>query len=322
MLRISEPLPGVRIITLPLPFELNHVNVALVSLPSGYLLIDTGMDTEESFSVLSASLSSIGVSWRSIKTILVTHMHPDHIGLLPRLLKLTGAKLMMHRAEAAQLNAVVAAGRPPWIDAGLAIAGAPHSVSVAIHHSLQHLRDALQAVEPDVLLEGGEEIPTAIGPAHIVWTPGHSVGHVCVYWPQRRALYSGDHLIEKITPNIAWMPERDCLGEYLESLAKLVPYEIDIVQPSHGEPFSAHTQWIARTTAHHAARCDEIRRHLSVKPRTAHELAPELWDQHLTPFHYHFALFEVLAHLEYMARQGSIQAVPAAGGAVAWSLGS
>jgi glyoxylase-like metal-dependent hydrolase (beta-lactamase superfamily II) len=315
---ITEPAAGIRIIRLPLPFELNHVNVGLVALDHGFMLIDTGMDTEEAFTALSGSLSKIGVAWNDIRTILITHMHPDHIGMLPRLRALTGAQVLIHRVEADYLNAMVTAGRAPSIDEGLELAGSPQSIVLAIHHSLSDLRRALKHLVPDVALEGGEEIPTALGPAQIIWTPGHSVGHVCLYWPDRKLMYAGDHMIQKITPNIPWIPGRDCLAEYLSSLDKLIPFEIEQVLPSHGDPFSNHVQWIRQTTEHHAQRCDEITAALSKRPLTAHQLVPELWNRHLSPFHYHFALFEVLAHLEHMRRKERIQVRPVSGGGTEW----
>lgn len=319
MYSIIEPVSGIRLIRLPLPFELNHVQVGLVRVDDGYLLIDTGMDTEESFQAFSAALESLGVAWPEIRQVLVTHMHPDHIGLLGRVLSLTGAKLLMHAAEVEHLNTMVDAGRPPWIDEGLKLAGSPHSMSVAIHHTLAHLRDALHRVQPDMLLHGGEEIATSLGPARVVWTPGHTVGHVCLYWPEQRLLYSGDHLIEKITPNIGWLPERDCLAEYLNSLERLLAYDVDLILPSHGDPFRGHAAWIQKTMAHHQERCGRLRGALEVQARNAHHMVPVLWDRHLSPFHYHFALFEVLAHLEYMRRCGQIGAESGADGAVMWT---
>lgn len=288
-------------------------------LDDGYLLVDTGMDTEESFQALAAALESVSVAWTDIRQVLVTHMHPDHIGLLGRVLSLSGARLLMHAAEVEHLNTMVDAGRPPWIDEGLRLAGSPHSMSVAIHHTLAHLRDALRRVTPDVELQGGEEIPTALGPAHVIWTPGHTVGHVCLYWPGRRLLYAGDHMIEKITPNIGWLPDHDCLAEYLHSLDKLGTYDIDLILPSHGDPFRGHAAWISNTIRHHHERCARLRSAIETTPRTAHHLVPVLWDRHLSPFHYHFALFEVLAHLKYMHGCGQIGAEPGGEGSMIWT---
>ncbi len=315
---VSEPVPGLLSIKLPLPFELKHVNVGLVRLAGGWMLIDTGLDTAESFDALSAALASRGIAWTDIRRILVTHMHPDHIGSLGRLRSLTGAQVMMHRDEIELVNSVVDAGRPPWIDEGLRLAGTPQAMVDAIHDSLAPLRGALRRVTADVVLEGGEEFETALGPARIFWTPGHSVGLVCVYFPHRQVLWSADHMIEKITPNIGWLPGRDCLAEFLTSLREMIPHEITMVIPSHGEPFSGHVAWVAQTIDHHEERCDILQSAVGRETSTAHELVPALWSRVLSPFHYHFALFEVLAHLEYMERRGRIRKTLREDGVLEW----
>ena len=82
-----------------------------------------------------------------------------------------------------------------------------------------------------MLYSGGEEIPTAIGPLEVLWTSGHSPGHVCLYSRERKLLFSGDQILENITPNIAWHPGRDMLGDFLESLRRLADLEVDLILP-------------------------------------------------------------------------------------------
>jgi glyoxylase-like metal-dependent hydrolase (beta-lactamase superfamily II) len=298
---IREPVPGIRLIRLPLPFELEHVNVGLVQLADGFMLIDTGM----TFDALSTALDELGVRWPEIKTVLATHIHPDHIACAPGIIAVSGAKLSMHRAEFAYLNRILSA-QATWMDAAFAQSGLPASEWEIIRKSVGGMRKSLSAIHPDTLLEGGESIPTALGPATVVATPGHSLGHICLYWPDQRLLYSGDHMIETITPNIAWMPERDMLGEYLESLDRVGELDVELVMASHGEPFRHHRDWIRATKLHHQERCDQVLRHLTSGPQTAYELVPVLWDRNFSSFHLYFALFEVLAHLEYMRRQGRV----------------
>ena len=122
--------------------------------------------------------------------------------------------------------------------------------------SLEEIRKTFYRLDPDVPLTGGETIETAIGDLQVIWTPGHSPGHICLYQPERRVLFSGDHILEHISPNIGWQPDHDALGEFLSSLDRIAALQVDLVLPSHGAPFRGHREWVAKTRAHHAERCD------------------------------------------------------------------
>ena len=123
---------------------------------------------------------------------------------------------------------------------------------------------------------------------------------------ERRVLFSGDQMLEDISPNIGWHEDRDPLGEFLASLDALARLEIELILPSHGAPFSGHREWIRKTIEHHADRCARILKLLESTPKSAADVADQLWERPFTPFHYRFAVFEVLAHLEYMERQGRV----------------
>jgi glyoxylase-like metal-dependent hydrolase (beta-lactamase superfamily II) len=303
-----EVYPQVLKLTLPLPFELESVNVYLVALDDGYLLIDCGMETKPAFETLEGAMAERGIAWTAIRRIFLTHMHPDHMGMSRRLLELTGATLSMHEAEARHLRMVATAERRfPWLDLAYTQAGVPTALGAKMDAHFLEVRKNFHNLSPDVLFVGGEEIPTAIGPLEVLWTSGHSPGHACLYSRERKILFSGDQILENITPNIAWHPGRDMLGEFLESLERLAVLEVDLILPSHGEPFSGHRAWIEQTKTHHRDRCDEILALVKQSPRSAQVLVGEMWRRSLSPINHHFAIFEVLAHLEHMQRQGRIR---------------
>jgi glyoxylase-like metal-dependent hydrolase (beta-lactamase superfamily II) len=180
---------------------------------------------------------------------------------------------------------------------------------------------AFERLSPDRLLRGGETIATAHGLLEVVWTPGHSPGHVCLYDRERRVLISGDHILEHISPNIGWQPEHDALGEFLSSLDRIAALDVDLVLPSHGAPFRGHREWVRNTQQHHAERCAKIVTLVDNGAATADLIAGQLWNRHLSPFHYRFAIFEVLAHLEYLERRGTLRA-DRSGDVYRWARGA
>lgn len=321
MLRLEEPLPGLHRITLPLPFELREVNLyALALAEGGWMLIDSGFRNELSWDLLNQSLDALGLRWRDLRVLLLTHMHPDHMGQARPVLEASGAELWMHAQEEEHLNSFDDQGRPPWFPALLRSAGTPPPLREHVNGAFGGIREITRTLHAHRTLEAGERIATVADDFEVVFTPGHSPGHICLFGHRTGTLISGDHLLERITPNIGWLPQTDTLAQYLTSLNLVEPYDVRLILPGHGPGFTAHRAWIRKTHAHHEERCAAIGAACAAGAQTAHDLVAELWRRELSPFHYHFAVSEVLAHLVYLNRQGRLAARALESGTYEWAL--
>jgi glyoxylase-like metal-dependent hydrolase (beta-lactamase superfamily II) len=307
-------------LALPVPFELGSVNVHFVEMDGGYLMIDAGHGTPACMAALETGLAEHKIAWKQIRRLFLTHSHPDHVGLVPEILDRTGARVLMHPAEALYTEEIAAAGRPPLFAEAMRVAGTPADLQAAMLHELGRNRADYRKVSDFQPMEGGERISVKTGVLEVVFTPGHSPGHLCLYSPEQRYLISGDHLLQKITPNIAWRPAEDMLGHYLNSLETAKALDVATVIPSHGKPFEGHRKLVDHLTFHHEERGKLILSFLKEEPFTAHGLVGRMWPKGLPAVHHHFAAMEVLAHLEYLRRRSPVTADLELDGSLRWRL--
>jgi glyoxylase-like metal-dependent hydrolase (beta-lactamase superfamily II) len=138
--------------------------------------------------------------------------------------------------------------------------------------------------------------------------PGHSTGHICLYEPDHKFLFSGDHILDDITPNITpWPGIADSLGLYLQSLDKVEAMDIDTVLPGHRSVMYNYRQRIKEIRHHHQVRLDEILSILAGHPGNAYQVAGQMkwdlsyesWDE-FPGFQKWFATGEAMAHLEHL----------------------
>jgi glyoxylase-like metal-dependent hydrolase (beta-lactamase superfamily II) len=319
---MTEVFPGIYWIKNPIGLDgssLSHVNSYLVRGEDGYLLVDTGWNTEESFDEIQRSLKEIGARIEDISQILVTHIHPDHYGMAGRIKRISGARIYMHEIE----NSIIDT-RYVHMDALLAqtaewlkLNGVPAEETGDIRDASLDIVDLVVPARPDVILHGGEMITTGEFNFNAIWTPGHSPGHICLYEPEKKVLLSGDHILPTITPNIGRHPQsaENPLGMYLESLQEMRKLDVSLVLPGHDEPFTGLVPRIDEIISHHEQRNLEILAAVSSQPRTAFDIAEYVtWGtnaswRELPPIHRRMAIFETIAHLEYMITRGRAEKI-------------
>jgi glyoxylase-like metal-dependent hydrolase (beta-lactamase superfamily II) len=308
-----EVAPGVIRVVLPMPFELKQVNVYLLRDGSGYTLIDTGLQTDESRLALKAGLLEANIPLERISRILITHIHPDHFGLAAELRERTRAELVIHRLEVALMEPRYARAEDLVEDVArwLHTHGVPPAEAEFLKSASLSARELVSVVEPDRLLEGAERLALDGTFVSAVWTPGHSPGHCCFYLPDRRLLFSGDHLLPRISPNIGLHPQSGAnpLADYLASLERIDRLPIETVLPAHGDPFDDAKERIETIRSHHRERKNAILALAQQDSKTGWQLALDLFKGVMARnvFQQRLALQETLAHCQALAEDGVLE---------------
>jgi glyoxylase-like metal-dependent hydrolase (beta-lactamase superfamily II) len=267
---------------------------------------------------LQNQITDIGARLEDIRTLIITHFHTDHYGMAGTLIGLTQAKLLMHRLDWVHIEQeMVDFGTTVQrINEWIKLNGAPEAMTSAERDRATHNFRRYTIVEPDVKVEDGYEIVVREHKLKVVWTPGHTNGHICLYDAARRTLMTGDHVLDPISPNVSLGREYagNPLGEYLKSLRKVGELDADLVLPAHGDPFRDISRRVRELLAHHDEREAEVLEAVSHGERTGFEVASALpWtrrrralsDLHLG--HQRMALTETLAHLEELRSRGLIR---------------
>ena len=316
--------PGIYQMRIPIPNNpLGYTNTYLLRGDDGYLLIDTGVNTEEALQSLKKQLAEIGIEPKGIAQIIVTHAHGDHYGLAGQLRQLSQAKISLHYIEKNLIaprdintdetlrqteqwyhsNGVPANELPtPW----LAFVGGQRLAAPTL---------------PDITLRGGETISTGVFNLQVLWTPGHSPGHICLYEPDQKIFFSGDHVLPVITPNISLQPQSDLnpLADFLNSLNEVKQLDVNLVLPAHEHLFTDLRTRVEEIIEHHEHRNSEILEAMKTEPKTAYQIStkitwmPELGGvsfQDLASWDKRMAVAETLAHLEAMRVDGRIVKSP------------
>jgi glyoxylase-like metal-dependent hydrolase (beta-lactamase superfamily II) len=319
---VEEVRPGLWSIPVPLPMvALRYVLVYAFELPDGLGLVDAGWDGDEAWDALVTGLRTAGADVADVRGVVVTHVHPDHHGLAARLNETAGAWIGMHAEEAATLP--VRLGEVEEILEGsradLRRLGAPEDEVGRTAVTAGQLRYLRRLAEPDRTIADGERIPFKGWDLRAVHTPGHTPGHLCVYDEEHRLLFSGDHVLPRISPNISaqWGQLPDPLGVFLGTFDRLRGLDVDEVLPAHEFRFAGLPARLDDLERHHAARLEELLAAVEAHPgESPWDLAPRLtWSRpwpEITQMMRRAAVTETLAHLRRLEVLGRARVEPGA----------
>ena len=306
----EEVLPNLFRIKIPLPESpLKYLNSYIIKGPARSLIIDTGLNRKECLEAMQKGLDTLGIDL-SKSDIFITHLHADHFGLVSELAT-DSTNILFSRPNKELMES--------WEGFGAMVAyagqnGFPEDqlkAAIDKHPGAKYGSDWIPETK---VLDDGDVIDVGVYHFKCVATPGHTIGHTCLYEPNKKILVAGDHILIDITPNIqCWSDTDNHLKHYLASLDKVNKLQVDLVLPGHRRLINNHRARIEELKKHHALRLDEVLAILQKGSMSAFEVAAhmswdidcERWDQFPVAQKW-FATGEALAHLRYLEEEAKV----------------
>jgi glyoxylase-like metal-dependent hydrolase (beta-lactamase superfamily II) len=313
---------GIHRLAIPTPFQVGRVNAYLIE-DSPLTLVDSGPNSAKALDELEQALAARGHAIEDIGLLIVTHQHIDHFGLAAILARRSGAEVaaldrlapfLARFGEQAELDDVFA--QELMLRHGIAadVVSALRAVSASF-------RAWGSAVEVSRPLADGGELRLRDRTLRVLHRPGHSPSDTVYLDESRSILLSADHLIKHISSNPlltrplgaeggnaerAAADERPrALETYISSLEKTRAMDLSLVLPGHGKPIVDHVSLIDERFRLHRRRAEKIRRLIASEPRTAHEIAYELWGN-IAVTQAFLTLSEVLGHVDLLLADGRV----------------
>ena len=313
--RTERVLPGIWRLRLPLPWPgVPHGNAWALASGEGIVLFDTGIGGKGRLRQLDLALAQAGFTLDDVQLVVCTHSHTDHYGLAAPICEEAGCELWMHPAwEHVRLLADDPAAA---LEQRLEVAR-QSGVPVA---ALERYREArsdtveetgIDAIKvPDRELLPGVEVVTDHGAWQVHETPGHAPSHVVLRQPERKLLISGDHLLGRVVLFFDHGHTPDPIGEYLGSLDRVEPLDVDLVLPGHGRPFRDPDAKIAEARRQVEELRTKVRESLENGGKPAFAVVADiLGAENLDTPASAWVLQIVLSCLDHMALAGEVVAV-------------
>ena len=290
-------------IRLPLPFpRLRSVNAFVVEGSDGLTLIDCGVDSAEGWEALTSGLSVLGYGVGDISKIVGTHLHVDHMGMAARVAEAASARFIMHEAAAAGLDEYndwsITTARQSDL---AALNGAPPEAVAEMREPQPRAGWATPGVPPTRAVKDGDLIAVDEGRTlEVLHTPGHDAAHICLIDSRTGVLFSGDHVLPRITPVVLHDSASDRLATYTSSLQRIEGLGVGLTYPAHGTVIERGSIRARQIILHHERRLGGIVQELRYGPKTAWDILEAIFRPNLLVFEKRLAFSETMAHLAHL----------------------
>ena len=301
---------GIHLIPAPLPFKSPPwVNTYAIEANDGLLLLDCGADWEPGRVALADGFAALELSESAVHTLVVTHLHPDHIGMSARLVNEWGCRFVMHeRAKTLVDRYNDTPGYAKWL---IRIAKG-HGVPKQVLDNATRIERAsfMPLIEPPdhVVADGGAIDLGNERSLEVIHTPGHEQSHICLRDSRTGILFSGDHVLPRISPVIMWDEGLgDVLGSYIGSLERLLAMNIGVTYPAHGTLMAQGDERIRQLLLHHDRRLFDMAGLVREADTTAWDVMRKSFRPNLNEVQIRLAFLETLSHLEHLKETGRIR---------------
>ena len=305
-----EIAPGVTWLRMPMPIDLNHINLWLLEDGAGFTLVDTGLAAPRCAEVWTTLLGTPLLQERPLRRILLTHFHPDHLGLAGWLQDRLGIPVTLAKRGREALATFTREPAEWRATNGRHLQGHGLAEAAPLLAGLHGVsRSGYPAAHLDDAQADGEWLTIGGRAWQVLETHGHADGHHCFHSPEAGILISGDQVLPAISSNVSLSAAHwgtDPLGDFIDGLQRLhaLPAET-LVLPSHGRPFRGLRERASDLIEHHEAEFRTLLAALDA-PRCATELMPVMYRRPLSGLHQLLGLQECIAHLEHLTRRGQL----------------
>ncbi|MEZ5998193.1 MAG: MBL fold metallo-hydrolase [Hyphomonas sp.] len=326
---MMEVAPGIQWIRMSLPFSLKFINVWLVDDGDGWTIIDTGMPLTETRDAWKAILGPRVTPEKPLKRVIVTHMHPDHVGCAGWLCHKFGSELWMSRLEYVTCRMLVSDTGREAPEAGISFYRKAGWDEAALNNYRERFGGFGRGVSrmPDsfVRLSDGDTFEMAGDTWEVIVGHGHSPEHACLYSLARNILISGDQLLPRISSNVSVHPTEPAanpLLDWMESCEKLlarVPEDV-LVLPAHNEPFRGAHKRLRHLIDGHEVALTRLKQRLSEGPKQVPDTFTAIFGRKIDLDEQGMATGEAIAHLNCLIYRGEVEARPGPDGVTLYSL--
>lgn len=308
---------GIHRLAIPTPFMVGRVNAYLIE-DSPLTLVDSGPNSAKALDELEQALAARGHAIEDIELLVITHQHMDHFGLASILARRSGAEVAALEGLAPFLASY---GHQTDLEDRFAERlmlrhGIPPEIVTALRAVSAGFRAWGAAVEVTRPLADGGVLELRDRTLRVLHRPGHSPSDTVFVDEARSTMLAADHLIAHISSNPLLArpldaeeeyeePRPQALLTYMDSLQRTRAMDLSLVLPGHGRPITDHAALIDERFRMHDRRAQKMLRLIASEPRTAHEIAQEMWGNVAVTQAY-LTLSEVLGHVDLLLRDGAV----------------